>query len=442
MRRLLVRRSITAVGIYSSVVLGFLSTVVAARTFHSKEIFGLFTLVITATGFCQALFDLTVEEAVVKYGFHYAAREEWGRLRGLYRSALFVKLAGSGLGALGLLALAPFSHALFGDSRATVPLLIAAGIPIGQSLEGLAGTALFLRSRYDIRSAFLTWSMALRLAAVAIGARHGLVATVAGMVAAQVVATASIGAVARVGFRRFPRAARRPLGDDRPQILRFVLQSSAATGVLALRQGLAPILLGIVTSPTQAGFFKIAQAPQSGLQALSAPARMVLLTEQTRDWERGRRAEVLRGVRRCMLVAGLLMVVLLPPVIFFMPQLVELVYSARFRGAGNAARVFALAAGVQFLVGWTKSLPVAIGKPNLRVVTHGLETIVVLPLIVVLGLAWGATGAAVAVLAGMCVFAVQWIVIFLRLEPGQLAPPPALAESAAELEAEVGVVAR
>ena len=169
---------------------------------------------------------------------------------------------------------------------------------------------------------------------------------------------------------------------------------------------------------------------------------MVLLTEQTRDWERGRRAEVLRGVRRYMLVAGLLMVVLLPPVIFFMPQLVELVYSARFRGAGNAARVFALAAGVQFLVGWTKSLPVAIGKPNLRVVTHGLETIVVLPLIVVLGLAWGATGAAVAVLAGMCVFAVQWIVIFLRLEPGQLAPPPALAESAAELEAEVGVLAR
>ena len=85
MRRLFVRRSLTAVGIYSSVVLGFLSTVVAARTFHSKEIFGLFTLVITATGFCQALFDLTVEEAVVKYGFHYAARDRC-RPRSSYRS--------------------------------------------------------------------------------------------------------------------------------------------------------------------------------------------------------------------------------------------------------------------------------------------------------------------------------------------------------------------
>jgi O-antigen/teichoic acid export membrane protein len=66
MRRVLVRRSATAVGIYLSVALGFLATVIAAREFHSKTAFGLYTIVVTAAGFFQSLLDLTVEEAVGK----------------------------------------------------------------------------------------------------------------------------------------------------------------------------------------------------------------------------------------------------------------------------------------------------------------------------------------------------------------------------------------
>ena len=66
MRRLLVRRSLTAVGIYSSVILGFLGTVVATREFNSTRIFGDYATVIFATGFLQSLFDLTVEEFVAE----------------------------------------------------------------------------------------------------------------------------------------------------------------------------------------------------------------------------------------------------------------------------------------------------------------------------------------------------------------------------------------
>src|SRR5439155_9564205 len=269
MRRLLVRRSLTAVGIYSSVVLGFLGTVVATREFHSTRVFGDYATLIFTTGFLQSLFDLTVEEALVKYGFRYVAREDWGRFRRLFSIALRVKLAGSILGAAGLLVFAAFA-----PSRLAVPLLLAAGIPLAQSLEGLAGAVLYLRSRYDVRSLFLAWSMALRLAGIAVGAHFGLSEAVAGVLVAQVAATASVGAAARIAFLRFPRADARPLGEDRREIGSFILQSSAATGVLALRGGLAPLLLGAVTSTTQVGLFRVAQAPQSGFQALSAPARM------------------------------------------------------------------------------------------------------------------------------------------------------------------------
>jgi O-antigen/teichoic acid export membrane protein len=431
--RLLFRRGAAAGGIYLSVGLGFLGTVVAARTF-SKDVFGLFTLVLVATNFFQSLFDLTVEEALVKYGFRYTTREDWGRLRRLYRVGLLFKLCGAGIAGLALLVVAPFAEQIFGDARLTTPLIVASVLPLLASVEGFAGAVLFLRSRYDIRSGFLSVSMALRLAGIAIGAQLGLVQAVAGVVIAQALATAAVGSVALVAFRRFPHASPRALGEDRRQIGHFVLQSSAATGVLSFRGALAPVLLGIVTTPAQVGLYRVAQAPQQGLNALSAPARMILLTEQTRDWERGRQTVVLAGIRRYSLAATVLMLVALPPLLYFMPDLIRIVYSARYLGATDASRVFAVAAAIVFVVGWTKSFPVTIGRPNLRVWTHGLEALVVLPLVVVLGDLYGATGAAVAVLAGTVVFALAWFWIFLRVEPEDVVP---LAEAveAEEIEA-------
>jgi O-antigen/teichoic acid export membrane protein len=437
MPRLFVRRSLTAVGIYSSVALGYLATVLASRELHSTRAFGDYATVIFTTGFLQSFFDLTVEEALVKYGFRYVTREDWGRLRALFRSALWIKLAGSMLGAVALLV-----FALLAPSRLTVPILLAAGIPLGQSLEGLAGSALYLRSRYDVRSAFLMWSMALRLAGVGVGAHFGLPEAIAGVLGGQLLATASVGLAGRLALRQFPRAESRPLAEDRKEIVSFVLQSSAATGVLSLRGGLGPLLLGAVTSTTQVGLFKVAQAPQSGFQALSAPARMVLLTEQTRDWEGGRQSVVLRGVRRYSLVAFLLSIAAVPPLYIFVPDLIRVVNGARYEGAAGAARVFVLVAAVQLIVGWTKSFPVSIGRPALRIWTHGVETLVVLPLIVAFGALWGATGAAGAMLAGMCVFAVMWAVIFLRIRPEDVGRPAPLAEALADEGIEAGALAR
>ncbi len=67
----------------------------------TKQEFGDYATVIYATGFFQSFFDLTVEEALVKYGFRFVTREEWGLLRGLFRSAFRFKLVGSALGGIG-----------------------------------------------------------------------------------------------------------------------------------------------------------------------------------------------------------------------------------------------------------------------------------------------------------------------------------------------------
>src|SRR5262249_28652437 len=210
---------------------------------------------------------------------------------------------------------APAANWVFGAHGLTAPTLAVAFLPLVQTQEDVAATALLLRGRYDLRGGFLALSMGLRLAGIAVGAHYGVLEAVLGMLAAQVVATGAVGAAGLAAFRRFPSAPSRPLAEDRGEIRAFVVQSSVATGVLSLRTMLAPLLLGVVSGTTSVGLFRVAQAPQSGLTAASSPVRLILLTEQTRDWEHGRERTVLAGARRYTIGALALMAVVVP--VFF-----------------------------------------------------------------------------------------------------------------------------
>ncbi|RDI74284.1 Polysaccharide biosynthesis protein [Gaiella occulta] len=412
--RLLWRRSATAAGLYSAVALGIAGTVVASRVL-GLERFGLYATALAVASFLQTLLDLTVEESLTKYGFRYVAAEDWGRLHRLFARALQLKLAGGALAGAALLALAPLADVVFGAEGLTAAVLVSAGLPLVQAPENVAATALLLRGRYDLRGAYMAFAMGLRLAAIAIGTQFGIWQTVALIVAAQAISTGAVGAVGLAAYRRFPAAPQRPLGDDRREIVSFVAQSSLATGMLSLRTTLAPLLLGVVAGPTQVGLLRIAQAPQSGLTAASSPVRLVLLTEQTRDWERGQERDVVAGVRRYMLAAGALMTVAVPVFMLAMPWLVRVVFGSDYANAVTAARVILVAAAVQLVLGWTKSLPVTIGRPRLRILTHGIETAVLLPLVVAFGAIWGVSGAAIAMLVATIVFAAVWAVVLARL---------------------------
>jgi O-antigen/teichoic acid export membrane protein len=412
--RLLRRRFATAVGTYLSAIFGVVGTLIAARILGPRS-FGVYSLVLVSTSFFQVLLDVTVEEAMVKFGFRYTESEDWGRLQRLFRRVLRLKAIGVVLAGVALLALAPFADRLFGSSNLRTPLLVAALLPLVQAPESVAGVALILRGRYDIRGVFLAVSQALRLTAVAIAAPHGVTALVIGLIAAQVVASAAVSAAGFVAFRRFPAAEAVPLGDDRREILRFVAQSSVGTGIVSFRGALGTLALGIVTNPVQVGFFRAAQAPQQGFQTLSSPARLILLTEQTRDWERGDRAAVFRSVRRYTLGATAVTAVFAVPLIYFMPDLIRLLYSHKYSGAGDAARLVTAAAALQLVFGWTKSFPISIGRPALRTLGYALEAAVLIPLVVILGHEWGATGAGGAVLGATVASTVLWIVLLFRL---------------------------
>ena len=423
-KRLLWRRSATAAGTYGSVALGVLATLAAAREL-GPHAFGLFTVVLVAANFLQILLDLTVEEALIKYGYRYKTAERWGRLRRLYGRGLLLKTLGGIVAAIVMLILAPFADSIFGSDHLLEPMLIAALLPIALIPEALSGAVFVLAGRYDIRGGFLVVTQGLRLAGIAIGAHYGVNEAVLGLVLGQAAASVIVSAAAYRYFHRFPKAASESLGEDRRSIFRFVVQSSIATGVVSLRGTIVPLLLGstFVATPKDAGYFRVAQSPQTGLQAVTSPVRLIMLTEQTRDWEAGSTDAVFASVKRFSLSALALMAVTVPPFFVFMPALIRIFYGHSYSPASDAARLMLLAGAIQFVLAWTKSLPVSIGRPGLRVVTHGIETLVVIPLVIVLGRLWQATGAAAATLIATGAFALVWLVALERLRRAHATMP-------------------
>jgi O-antigen/teichoic acid export membrane protein len=315
-----------------------------------------------------------------------------------------------------MVVLAPFANRLWGAGGVLVPMLIAATIPLAQAPEAIAGGAIILRGRYDIRAAFLAVSMALRLAGLGIGCHYSLTGGVIGMAVAQVVATVAISVAGLAAFRRFPRSNADAIADDRRELRRFLVSSTVASALTSVRASLGTALLPVVAPIVQAAYFRNAQAPATGFAALSGPVRLVLLTEQTRDFEAGRHDRMYGMLRRYIAGTTLLMLVAVPLLWWWMPFLLGLAYGHAFRvHAANAARLVLVAAALQLVWGWTKSFPVSIGRPGLRIVAQSVEIAVFVPLLVVFGSMWGATGAAAAMLVSTAVFCALWIVLLARL---------------------------
>jgi O-antigen/teichoic acid export membrane protein len=418
------RRLAAFAGVYGSVALGIAAALVVLRVLGPTGA-GRFSIVVGAVDFLALLVWLTSDDALVKYGFRYSAAEDWGRFHRLVRLVFTCEVVASLAASALIAAIAPFVGSIFrhGGAGLTTPMLIASLLPPLQALESIAAATLILRGRYDVRGIWLTLSMGLRLAGIAGGAHWGVTAAVLGVVAAQVLTTVSILAVGLRGLRSFPAAAPAPLGDDRGPIIRFVVQSAAYTGLISLRTWIAPLTLGIVRNATAVGLFRGAQAPQSGVAALSSPLRMILLTEQTRDWEHGRPETVLAGIRRYTIGASVIAAVALGPALWAMPWAVRVLLTAKYLPAVSAARLILAAAAIQMILSWTKTFPVTIGRPGLRLIAHGVETAVLLPLIILFGKLWGVTGAGAAVLVSSAAFALAWAAIYLRLRRAGFAAP-------------------
>ena len=296
--RLLWRRSATALGLYGSVALGFLASIVAARRLGPDRVRPLH-----ARDLRRRLLpgparpDRRGGDDQVRLPLH-DHRRAGGELRRLYRRAMVLKTAGAVLAAIGCWRSSRRSPTtLFNAERArsAVPARRAAAAR-RTSPRRRPGRRSSSTAATTSAAAYTLLTALLRAIGLVVGAalrRHR------GRDRARGRPGRRLGRGRprrRCGvFRRFPQRAPEPLGEDRREIVRFVIRSSVGSGDRLAAHGghAAPARhrLGAAPGrllPRRPG---AADRPDRADRARAPDP----VTEQTRDWEPGRAHGVFAG---------------------------------------------------------------------------------------------------------------------------------------------------
>ncbi|MDR7555341.1 MAG: lipopolysaccharide biosynthesis protein [Armatimonadota bacterium] len=411
------RVGIAVPGLWASVALGFATTLVLARSLGPQG-FGALALATSVVATVAVLLDVPLEEAVVHHGSRALVAGAPGTLYGILRRSLVADaVTGVSVASLVLALAEPVAYLTSGGWLDPQLVRLAALTTMVQTVDGTTGAALLLAGRPHTRAWLMAASGALRLTLVgstAFATQSPRWTLFAALVAAVAGSTLQGWAAWRAGGREWRRdRVRADVEVGIGPLLSFGLRSALATTVSGARNGLIPVVLGRLSGPAAVAVFEVATFPLQAADVAGAPVRLALFPEQARLAAEGRHRE-LPDSSRAYVRAGL--VIGVPAAIagwFLLPWLIPTLYSARYADAVTPARIFLLAAIGSLAFGWTKTLPAALGRPDVRVVVLALDAVVVLSLLVIFA-PRGAVGGAIAVTAGLLTQAVVWTVLLRR----------------------------
>jgi O-antigen/teichoic acid export membrane protein len=244
----------------------------------------------------------------------------------------------------------------------------------------------------------------------------GPAAVVAAYVLAAAAQSIAQGVVAwRLAIRHWMKAEKPADSHWLRPLAVFGVHTSVTTSLLATDKSLIPIILGAVAGPATAGVFNIALLPITIAGLATAPIRMLLFPEQSRLAAAGDVGALRRSVRG---YTGIGLAVGVPAAIagfFLLPWLIPALFSDQFSDAVEPARIMLLSGVISLAIfGWAKTLPAAIGKPQLRTLISVLYLVLSVGLTAALAPAHGATGAAIANAVASTVTAAAWLLIAKR----------------------------
>ena len=384
--------------VYLATLLGFLGTVVVARGLGPHE-FGTVVLAVAVATLFGTFLDLTLEEAVVHHGHRALAQGDAAGIVGLVRASLVLDVSiGVVVAGCVVLLAAPLADLASSGSLDPDLVRLAALITLCSTADPTMSAVLQVAGRPDLRGWVMVVTNIARLTAVLIGIQIGTAAAIILAYAAGNAVGALFNALlawrlvrTRWGSAASARVLRVPIRE----LIRFGTHTSISTSVAAASGALVPVLLGRLAGPAAVGVFRVSMFPVFVADNASGPIRLVLYPEQARLSAVGDHAQLRQAIRNHTLAA---LAVSIPVAVagwFVLPWLLPLLYSDEFDGAVTPARILLIAAVARFSGAWFKTLPAALGKPQLRTALALFELGLMVALLIVLG-GQGSTGAAIA----------------------------------------------
>jgi O-antigen/teichoic acid export membrane protein len=378
--------------------------VVITRVLGLEE-YGRLAVAMAAVLVIGQLFDLRVGVAATVIGAR-RIQEDPRRSAGVFQ---FTYLIDGGTGVVGfaiVAALAPIiGPDLVGEDGALLMLLFAITLLVS-TLDESSFSVLRLFDRFPLIAASNTMIELLRVAAVAgaVLAFKSLAAVVVALVAARSVGALVNGGLAARTFKRVTgRSLLRPAldqaADVRSEMWHMMLHTNVVSYARVAQTQLPTVLIGALATPVQVGAYKVGMGAALLIAKLGDPAYTAILPRLARLWSEGAYEPLRRLIRLVAVVAlpaltvgALILIVLREPALRLL---------GGDKAAASAQTVLVLGAvahAVNSGLFWNGSLLFAAGRSafvsRLSVFAALLQVVLLLPFVA----AWGANGAALALL--------------------------------------------
>jgi O-antigen/teichoic acid export membrane protein len=399
-------------------VYAFLATVVAARALGPHD-YGLVVLALSAVASVATFLDFSLEEAVIHYAARAIAAKDHGAVRALLATSVRMDvLVGVAVFAALALAAGPIASVIVRGGISPMLIRLAALESLAITIDGTTGATLMLSRRPELRAWCFAWTNALRLGAVVLASNLGsagpdkiLIAYVVGSATGSLTQAVAARWVARHRWGTGPRG-RPPVGLR--TLVWFGMHSSTTTTIIAVRAALISVVLGRIAGAPAVGIFAVALLPLTLAQVASAPLRITMFPEQATLAAEGRIDLLRRAVVGYTRVAVAVALVAAAIGWFVLPPLISTLFAHAFEDALVPARVMLIPAVVALATAWSKSLPSAVGRPEVRtwisIVELGLTGVLLAALA-----SHGAIGAAWAIAITSVLVGSVWVVAAQRI---------------------------
>jgi O-antigen/teichoic acid export membrane protein len=391
----------------------FIVFVLLARTLSVGEL-GQVVFAQSLVGLVFALADPRIEDTVIRYVPQIARQYGGESASRFFRRALGID-CGVGVGAAAVVLLAVGCHVVERTSRIDPRFLVLSALLAGtQAALGTATAGFAVTDRLSrlggFRAIAATLSALILIPATIAGGAVGYLAAAA--VVAAVTTVIAVALSVRLVDDRFGRPDRHSAVPRPPGVVSYTVQTSLASSA-AIGFDLLPLsVLGVLSTASRLAQFRVALAPNRLALSAASPVSGVLFPRLSSHSAASDHGAIRREILGWTTASGVAAVVAGATAWVALPVLLPLVYGHRFSVAVPAARLLVLAALVRIVTAWSKTFPLAIGRPGLRLlllVVDGAALVFVTALFARRPIAWLAGGQlVVAIVVSAIWLAIAW----------------------------------
>lgn len=392
--------------------------------------FGRLALVMSFVVVVGQFFDVRVGTAETTFGASRIVAQDWAGAAGVLRFGYAIDTATGALAFIIVAAAAPFvGPLLVGDG--TVLVLLFALTLLASTVDDSSATVLRLMGRFRLLATTMASLELFRVAVVALALLVDrsltavLVALVVYDLAGAVVGLFMASRVFRASSGRSLIAAGGSAFVDQRAMLRTIFHTNVVSYARIAQVQLPTLLLGLLTTTTQVGLYKVGAAAGSSIGRIADPVYASTLPRLSRLWAEGRRRDVSRLLRQSTPIAAVILGGALLLLILFATPLLRLIGGPEATAAKPVLVLVGIGYAVSGIMFWNIVLLFAAGASRVVSFVAVGSAIFQIGLVVPLATAWDATGAALALSASLVVSNLVASYLALRaLHEAPTAPPP------------------